>query len=103
LFSKEYNVILSKRTIQQYVKEGRAGQDKKSPGPPLGDLSEATFTLLIQAFETHLRLNQVNQEGHKNLKDKLIGRLQLVFAPLKRTGKRIVHQLFEQYDNPIQM
>ena len=67
LYSVEYNVNLCARTIQKYVKDGKIGQGLQKRGPSPAGLSEASFALLTEAFETHVRLNQVNQDGHKKI------------------------------------
>ena len=49
----------SERTIQRYVKEGRAGLSPKKNGPP-GDILHGTFLMLANAFKSFFRISQLN-------------------------------------------
>ena len=66
LYNKEYNVNISKRTLQKYIQNGQVGMPLGRKGPAPGKLSEGIFNILVEAFESYSKLNQINQVGHQN-------------------------------------
>ena len=57
--SKQYKVSLSRRSIQQKVKEGNVGTSPLRRGPK-GNIPEQDFKNLCVAFESFVRINQLN-------------------------------------------
>ena len=59
----EHNVTISTRSVQRYVQQGRTGEAPDSPGPKPAGLCSDTFKLivLLSAFESHLKLNQLTR------------------------------------------
>ena len=49
MMEEKYRVKLSPRTIQDYVKQGRAGEPLKKRGPPPAFLPRETFDFLVEA------------------------------------------------------
>ena len=67
LVNQEHNVNLNPRTIRtRYIQMNKIGVAPTPKGPPPGLVEEETLVLLAQAFETHVCLNQINQEQRKN-------------------------------------
>ena len=66
LYNAEHKTNISKCTLQKYVQQVPAGEPLGQRGPAPGNLSEDTFNLLFQAFESYSKLNQINQQGHLN-------------------------------------
>ena len=62
-------------------------------GPSPGLVDEETLVLLAQAFETHVCLNQINQEQRKNKRLSLLKSIQQVMSPYWTPGPCILHQL----------
>ena len=56
----KYNVVLSPRTIKDYVKQGRAGQSLRKREPPPSLLPRETFNLLVESYQPYEQLAQVN-------------------------------------------
>ena len=74
---------LSDRTILRYVKDGRAGEPLQKRGPTPAGLNESTLTSLTQALVSYVPINLVNQEGHKNVLEKLDNKIKNVLHPIQ--------------------
>ena len=55
-----------KRSLQKYVQNSQVGIPLGHQGQAPGNLSEDTFKVLVEAFESYSCLNQINQVGHLN-------------------------------------
>ena len=97
LYNTEHKTNISKRTLQKYVQEGRAGEPLRQRGPSPGNLSDNTFNLLFQAFESYSMLNQINQQGHLNTHGGYLEVVQDVIRPLlPKVGPSLVNQLLKR-------
>ena len=96
LYNAEHKTNISKSTLQKYVQQGQAGEPLGQRGPAPGNLSEETFNLLFQAFESYSKLNQINQQGHLNTHGGYLEVVQDVLQPfLPKVGPSLVNQLLK--------
>jgi len=59
---KEYEAkcVPSAKTIKRYVDDGKAGISPKKKGRPSTNIQESTFLILCNAYESFVRINQIN-------------------------------------------
>ena len=62
----KYGTTINKRSIQRYVKEGRAGESPDRMGPD-GGVSRAIFPILAWSFQSYVKINQLNASISKIL------------------------------------
>jgi len=62
IVKKKLGVKVSKRTIQHNVKEGRIGTSPQKPGPK-GHFDDDTVLNLSNAFETYVKIKQINGQS----------------------------------------
>mmetsp|Transcript_13382 Transcript_13382/g.31511 ORF Transcript_13382/g.31511 Transcript_13382/m.31511 type:complete len:575 (+) Transcript_13382:842-2566(+) len=92
------NDFLEQKKIDEVFIKAVQAVGLGKPGPrPAPFLSEATFKLLVNAFESYMRLNQVNQEGRKNQRKLLERNVKQLLLPVVPTvrGPRMVDQLMK--------
>ncbi len=70
----KYNTSISKRTVQQYVQHGMAGNSPKKKGPD-GGIAPDFFKVLVQAYESFVRIKQINGESAGNTRIQLMKRM----------------------------
>ena len=96
LYNTVHKTNISKHTLQKYVQEGQAGEPLGQRGPSPGNLSDDTFNLLFQAFESYSMLNQINQQVHLNTHRRYLEVVQDVIWPLMpKVGPSLVNQLLK--------
>ena len=54
IVNAEHNTSVSHRSVQKFVKDGRAGESPRRRGPNPANLSAESFSLLLKAFESHI-------------------------------------------------
>ena len=70
LIQKEFRVNLYARTIQRKVKNGEIGTSPVQRGPK-GGIPENHYRNLLMAFESFIRISQINGAVHKYTHKKL--------------------------------
>ena len=70
---KKYNTTISKRTVQHYVQHNKAGESPRK-GPD-GGISPDIFKILVQAYESYVRIKQINAETAENSRNLLSKRV----------------------------
>ncbi len=63
-------IQISECTIQQYVNKGQAGESPNKKGQT-GTHSKDVFETLAGAFESHICINQLNENSGENVCKKL--------------------------------
>ena len=92
-YNQEYGCNLSAHSILWYIKQNRVGEAPMERGPKPVGWHPTTFKVVAEAFDSYQRLNQINQQQHKNnygLHYKIIDQ---VLAPLKIPSTQVVQQL----------
>lgn len=74
LVNNEYGTDIKPRSVQRYVKDGLAGQSPKKNGSP-GAIEKFIWNSLCAAFESHVKINQLNGKGGENSRKKLAARV----------------------------
>ncbi|KAL7490610.1 hypothetical protein ACHAWT_000174 [Skeletonema menzelii] len=82
LVEKETKIRISDRTIQQAVADGRAGLSPPKQGRPSALFSNETFEHLTNAFESFIKINQLNGMGGKLTSSKLTNLLKECTQPV---------------------
>ena len=62
--NNKYETSIIKRSIQWYVKEGRAGESPDRMGPD-GGVFRAIFPILAWSFQSYVKINQLNASVSK--------------------------------------
>ena len=75
--NKEYGTSLTPRTISRYVKEGMAGTSPQKKGPE-GKLPRETYLCVCDAFESYVRISQINGDEIDATQKKLAERVNSV-------------------------
>jgi hypothetical protein len=76
----EFGVQINKRTIQRDVAAGRVGTSPLKPGTK-GNFPALTFQHLANAFESFIKIKQLNGQGGDISKNKLIQFLKKCIKP----------------------
>ncbi len=82
LVEKETKIRISERTIQQAVKDDRAGLSPLKQGRPTTLFSDETFKHLTNAFESFVKIQQLNGMGGKLTSSKLMKLLKECTKPV---------------------
>ncbi len=92
--NKKYNTTLSGRTIRRYVGNGMIGVSPLKMGPD-GGVPDNHFKLLLTAFETYIRISQINGETFNNTANKLTTRVNATMNHITK-GPRLFHRLMRE-------
>ena len=83
------------RSVQQFVKDRRAGESPKRRGPNPAYLSDESLNLLLRALESHVRVNQANCNAGLNERKMLMSKINLTLRPFTNTKTpNVLNSLF---------
>jgi len=74
---EDTGIHVSERSILRDVKDGRAGESPKNMGRT-GSIEPILFANLAGAFESHIRINQLNGKSGENVRKKLAAQVHKV-------------------------
>ncbi len=96
LIEKETGVYIGERCIQRYVEKGCAGDSPAKLGKA-GEIPKDIFSNLVGAFESFVRINQLNGKGAENSQRKLAIRVNGVMKKETKTlSKQLLNRLLAE-------
>ena len=92
IVNQEFNTVIHPRSIIRYIQNNKVGINPSQRGPLPGLMEKETLLMLAQAFDTHVCLNQINQEPIKFKQFSLLKSVQQVMSPYQTPRPRILEQ-----------
>ena len=97
IVNAKHNTSVLHRSVQLFVKDGRAGESPKRRGPNPTNLSAESLSLLLKAFQSHVRLNQANSNTAHNERKTLANKVNLTMQPIYHTKtNNLLNGLFKR-------
>ena len=93
----DYGTNISERTVQRYVKKGMVGISPEKNGPRPGLLPTETFSILLEAFESSIQINQINANADDNALKKMNTSIYETISTHSASNSwRLLHQLLSK-------